>query len=356
MQTNLPEPITLCLINYNGVAYLQQAFAALQALPTRFDEIVVVDNASNDGSLAYMETLTWVRVIALSRNTGPAGARNAGYLRAKNDIILFQDNDILLTEGVPEALYNTLKEDPGTLVTMPRVVYRSDPETIQFEGADCHFLGMMSLRQANVSSARAATETAQTSSMVSACFMIDRRRYPHQQLFDEGFIFNLEDHDLGVRVNMLGFNTLVVPSATVLHGSGTPGLSYRPGNKVSAIRIYCLIRNRWLIMGRYYSLRTLVVLAPLLLVFESWQLTGLLIKGWGREWWRAFLDVGKHLPKLYDERKIFQAQRRRADREILRGGELPFTQAMNSNTLTRITVKLFESMMLVYWFVAKKIV
>jgi GT2 family glycosyltransferase len=356
MKANLTEPITLCLINYNGLAYLQQAFAALQTLQTKFDEILVVDNASNDGSLTYLETLEQVSVIALSSNTGPSGARNAGYSQAKNDIILFQDNDICLTEGVAEALYNTLKQDQRRLITMPRVVYKSDPETIQFEGADCHFLGMMLLRQANVLCSQTPTVTAQTSSLVSACFMIDRSRYHNQRLFDEGLIFNLEDHDLGVRVNMLGFSTLVVPAATVLHGSGTRGLSYRPGNKVSAIRIYCLIRNRWWIIWRYYSLRTLIVLAPLLLLFELWQLTGLLFKGWGREWMRAFIDTGKHFSRLYEERKTYQAQRRRADRDILRGGNLPFTQAMNSNSLTRAVVKIFESIMFVYWSLAKKIV
>lgn len=355
IEQTIAEPITLCLINHNGLTYLQQAFSALEALQTKFNEILVVDNASTDGSIAYIETLEQVNLIALSRNTGPAGARNAGYTQAKNDIILFQDNDICLTEGSAEALYNTLKQDHKTLITMPRVIYKSDPETIQYEGANCHFLGIMQLRQANVLCSQAATVTAQTSSLVSACFMIDRSRYQNQPLFDEGFIFNLEDHDLGVRVNLLGFNTMVVPAAKVLHDSGTPGLSYRPGNKVSATRMYCLIRNRWWIIWQYYSLRTLIVLAPSLLAYELLQFTGLIFKGWGREWMRAFLDTGKHTSQLNDKRKTYQRQRQRVDRDILRGGSLNFTQAINSSSLTRVVVKAFESFMFAYWSVAKKI-
>lgn len=351
----ITEPVTLCLINHNGLTYLQHAFAALQNLQTKFDEILVVDNASTDGSIAYIETLDEVNLIALSHNTGPAGARNTGYTEAKNDIILFQDNDICLTEGSAEALYNTLKQDQETLITMPRVVYKSEPETIQYEGANCHFLGTMQLRHANVLCSQAATVTTQTSSIVSACFMIDRSRYHNQLLFDEEFIFNLEDHELGVRVNLLGFNTMAVPGATVLHDSGTPGLSYRPGSKVSATRMYCLIRNRWWIIWRYYSLRTLIVLSPALLAYELLQFTGLLFKGWGREWMRAFLDTAKHISSLNDKRRTYQPQRQRIDRDILHGGNLTFTKAINSNSLTRGVVKTFESFMYVYWSLAKKL-
>ena len=184
MKGNLTEPVTLCLINYNGLAYLQEAIAALQILRTGFNEILVVDNASTDGSLAYLGTLSQVSVVTLSSNNGPAAARNAGFLRARNNIILFQDNDISLTEGVAEALYETLEQDQRILLTVPRVVYKSYPDIIQFESADCHFLGMMSLRQTNIQCNKAAMETTQTSSMVSACFMIDRRRWHSTSLFD----------------------------------------------------------------------------------------------------------------------------------------------------------------------------
>lgn len=365
MTTVPAEPVTLCIINYNGLEYLQEAISNVQALSSKFNEILVVDNASTDASLAYLDTVDEITVLALPCNTGPAGARNAGFLRAKHDVILFQDNDIRLTKGALEALYETLQQDTKVAITMPRVVYKSNPGIIQFEGADCHLLGMMSLRQANVRSDHAPMDARRTTSMVSACFMIDRRRWHSkalhsravniQTLFDEDFIFNLEDHDLGVRANLLGLMTMVVPRATVLHGSGTEGLSYRPGREVSATRMYCLIRNRWWIAFRYYSLRSLIILAPLLLAFEMLQLIGVVLKGWGYEWWRAFVDTGKRLSVLHAERKIYQAQRQRADRDILNSGNLPLTQAMSSGIVTRSCIGLFEAIMYGYWYLVKKL-
>ncbi|MFQ5640323.1 MAG: glycosyltransferase family 2 protein [bacterium] len=355
MSLNLTESVTLCLINHNGLAHLQEAFSAWDALVTVFDEILVIDNASTDGSLAFLNSRKDVTVIALSRNTGPAGARNIGFEKARNEIILFQDNDICLTSGAPENLHAVLKQEQGVLLSAPRVVYKSHPDTIQYESADCHLLGMMSLRQANKKCDQAPLTTIRTTSLVTACFMIDRRRWKYGALFDEGLIFNLEDHDLGVRANLLGLKIMAVPEALVRHGKGTEGLSYRPGNKVAATRIYCLIRNRWWIILRYFSLRTLIVLAPILFAFELFQLAGLCFKGWGREWLLALADTLKNFSRLYGERKVYQQQRQRADRFILRGGGLPLTVAMNSNIAMRGIVRLFEFVMHLYWVLAKKL-
>lgn len=345
--------ISVCVINYNGLDHLKESLAALESVKTDFDEILIVDNASTDGSVEYITSLPQVRLIAMATNTGPAGARNAGFKEAKNNIILFLDNDVCLTDGVVEGLYEGLTYNEKTLVTMPCVLYRSDPDIIQYEGADCHFLGLMSLRNANVKREQAKNEAAVTSSMVSACFMIDRSRYHEPLLFDETLIFNLEDHDLGVRANLLGYNTVVVPSVAVLHGSGTAGLSYRPGIKANATRMYCLIRNRWWIIVRYFSLRTLIILSPILLLFELWQVAGLVLKGWGREWWQALVDTRRQFVRLCEERKSYQKKRQRSDADILRFAELPLTKAIGSGFVTRIFVKLFESTMYLYWHLVK---
>ena len=186
--------------------------------------------------------------------------------------------------------------------------------------------------------------------------MIDRGRWQHDlKLFDEDFIFNLEDHDLGVRASLLGYRLLAVPAAVVLHGGGTTGYSYRPGKEVSAIRMYCLIRNRWWIIMRYFSIRTLLLMAPILLLIEIIQFVAMVIKGWGREWLRAFVDTVKHMPLLLKQRKQYQQLRQRDDREILQYGPLPLTDAMGTGRVMRVGVKLFEGIMHMYWRLARKL-
>ena len=63
----------------------------------------------------------------------------------------------------------------------------------------------------------------------------------------------MEDHDFGVRLRGLGNDILAVPEAHVLHGDGADGLSLRKLGKYSSLRVYCLIRNRWLFILKHYS-------------------------------------------------------------------------------------------------------
>jgi GT2 family glycosyltransferase len=306
--------------------------------------------------MAYLAAQKEVTVVALKHNSGPGAARNAGMSHARNNIILFQDNDISLTETAVQVLYQSLRQDGALLLVMPRVVYRSDPGTIQFEGADCHILGLMALRNVNRECYHSNEEFIQTGSMVSACFMIDRRRWGNNgRLFDESFIFNLEDHDMGVRSSLMGYKIGVAPNAMVMHGGGTEGYSWRAGRTVSPIRMYCLIRNRWWIIIRYFSARTLLVMAPFFLLFELLQLGGLLVKGWGREWWRALADTARRRSVLYRERREYQGKRQRPDLAFLVDGPLPLTDAMRSDGLARTGIKIFESVMSLYWHLARKL-
>jgi GT2 family glycosyltransferase len=201
-------PITLCIVNYNGAKYLSDALQAALNSSGGFSEILLVDNASTDASLELVQRhFPQVRVLALGENTGPAGARNAGYGAARSDVILFQDNDVRLHPECAATLYSQLRTKPGALLVAPRVLYQHDPAIIQYDSADCHFLGLMMPRNADRLAAEIDSDFVATTSLVTACFLVDRRRWPDSQLFDEDFVFNLEDHDFGVRANLQGLET-----------------------------------------------------------------------------------------------------------------------------------------------------
>ena len=342
--------ITLCIVNYNGAGYLNDALQAASNSSGGFSEILLVDNASTDASLDLVRThFAQVRVLALSENTGPAGARNAGYGAATCDLILFQDNDVRLEPECAATLYSRLQTKPGALLVAPRVLYERDPAMIQYDSADCHILGLMAPRNADRMSAEIDTSCVATTSLVTACFLIDRRRWTDSQLFDEDFGFNLEDHDFGVRANLQGLETWVEPRATVRHGDGTADLSYRPGRAVVGRRMFYLIRNRWLIIGKCYALRTLLVLSPVLLLYEVFQLAGVIWKGWFGVWWKAIGSVVSHLPELRHKRAAVQATRKISDRAMLCGGPLPLTAAFRGGRIERLAIAVFGHFANGYW-------
>lgn len=350
----MPLPITLCIINHNGARYLIDALQAAMTQSEGFAEILLVDNASTDGGPEIARThFPQVRVVALNDNKGPGAARNAGLRAASCDLILFQDNDVRLQPGCAALLHSVLLHQTRALLVAPRVVYERNPDVIQYDSADCHFLGLMALRNANRVSAETASISGPTSSLVTACFLIDRRRWPGAQLFDEDFVFNLEDHDFGVRANLQGLETWIEPRAIVSHGEGTPDLSYRPGYAVPARRMYYLIHNRWLIIGKSYAPRTLVLLSPVLLLYELFQLVGLIRRGWLDQWWRALRSLVRNLPRLRQKRAAVQSTRVVPDRQLLRGGPLPFTVAVRTGRIEKAAVALFECVANGYWTIVR---
>jgi len=75
-------PVTLCIINYNGEHRLAQVLAAAGRSTVPFAELLVVDDASTDGSVALLrQRHPEVRVVTQERNGGPGAARNAGWTR-----------------------------------------------------------------------------------------------------------------------------------------------------------------------------------------------------------------------------------------------------------------------------------
>jgi GT2 family glycosyltransferase len=330
------RPVTLCIINFNGERRLDQVLAAAGRSVLPFAEVLLVDDASTDGSVALLrDRHPRVRVIARERNGGPGAARNAGFLGATHDLILFIDNDVALEPGCAGALRDALDRD-GVLLAQPRVLYADRPDTIQYDGADCHFLGLMVLRHHETKVADAPSEPAPTRSMVTCAFMIDRARHRGGEPFDRSFIFNLEDHDFGVRSRIAGHTLLAVPAARCLHGEGTPGLSFRAGGIQAQTRVYCLIRNRWRIILQTYAPRTLLLLAPSLAAYEVVQLAGVMRKGWLGSWVRAAWWIAAHPGVTLRRRREVQASRRSSDGEVLRGGELPFTSGLLAGKVERL--------------------
>jgi GT2 family glycosyltransferase len=347
--------VTLCVINHDGADRLAPAFAAALAQAGGFAEILVVDNASTDGSVALVRSrVPGARILQLSRNAGPGAARNAGLAAASNDLVLFQDNDVRLEPGCLGALLSALRARPDALLVAPRVLYEDAPGTIQYDSADCHFLGLMAPRNADRPDAGAPAAAARTSSVVTACFLIDRARWRHGPPFDEDFVFNLEDHEFGLRANVWGYETWSEPAARVLHGGGTPQLSYRPGYAVSEARLYYLLRNRWLIIARCYALRTLVLLAPALLLFELFQLAGLARMGWLGPWWRALRSAAGEWPRLRAKRAEIRGSRRVADGAVLKGGPLPFTGAVKGSRIHRACLALMSAAVNAYWWLVRR--
>jgi GT2 family glycosyltransferase len=351
-----PPRLTLCVVNFNGESYVDAALRSAFAQGPLVDEILLVDNASQDRSVERVESrFPEVGIVRLAGNRGPGAARNAGHRAARHDRILFMDNDVVLTPGCAALLAGGLDQMPGAVAAMPRVVFADRPETVQFEGADAHYLGLMVLKGANAPAHALPDCTRRMNSLVTACFLLDRRLWGEEDLFDESFFFNYEDHDFGMRSRVRGYEVVSVPSAVCLHGSGTPGLSLRTGREYSSQRVVCLIRNRWQILLKNYQLRSLLVLSPMLVLYEMAQLVEVVWMGWVLEWLTALRWMAGHAAEIRKKRRGVQRARRSPDREILCGGPLPFREELTRGRAERGGRALLDWAARGYWSLAMRV-
>ena len=215
---NQDERPSLCIINHNGENYLVETLESALGQGDGFKEILLVDDASQDGSLKIVrERFPSVKVIQLFENLGPAAARNAAFDRASGDRIVFVDNDVCMDVDCVDRLQQALDEHPRAVAAMPCVLFAHQQDVVQYTGGEAHFLGLMSLHDENRPVQLLATETRKIGSIVTACFLLDRRRWGRERPFDESFFIYLEDHDFGLRSRLLGHDILSVPSARCFH-------------------------------------------------------------------------------------------------------------------------------------------
>lgn len=340
---------SLCIINFNGAAFLDATLGAAVELAGDFSEILLVDSGSDDESVAIASRYPGIRVIPLAENRGPAVARNVALAEARTDLAVLVDSDVVLARGCATRLVEALARDTDAAVAMPRVLYARERERIQYDGADPHFLGLMSLHHRDVPVADSSDDVREIGSVVTACFLVDRSRLDPDEPFDESFFIYFEDHDFGVRLRALGHRILSVPAARCYHGEGTPGLSIRAVGRYTPTRVFCLIRNRWQFILKNYSLRTLLLLSPVLALYEVAQLVAVLKKGWLREWWRAAVWMAGNGSTVLRKRREIQRRRTRSDGALLTDGPIPFRDELIAGSLERRGRRVLETFASWYW-------
>ena len=352
-----PPSITYCVVNYNGECYLEKSLEALSRQKRAIDEILLIDNGSTDlGVELAKKVCPDVQIILLEENRGPGVARNTGLQKAGNDFIVFLDNDVQLQANCALELIEALQGNPQAVAAAPRVLYAKHKDIIQYEGADSHYLGLMVPGNANARLVDCSMKVRKINSLVTACFLLHRVRWGAKELFDDSFFFNYEDHDFGMRARVIGHELLAVPAARVLHEGGTAGLSWRPGTEYSKTRIYCLIRNRWQVILKNYSLKSIILLSPCFFIYEIFQLAGIAKKGWIREWLRAFLWIIANSRRILERRSCIQQARICPDREILEDGPLPFTGDLHTTRVERAAKELLDKFVNGYWIIVRRFI
>lgn len=202
--------LAVILVNLNTRDFLAQALEALQAQESALDwEAWVVDNGSDDGSVAMLEArFPEVRVIANADNLGFAAANNQALREAKADFYMLLNTDTRMLPGALKAMIDLMEQKPelGLLGAkllnadgspQPSCVPNRFPYAFSSPDADC--------------SARWVS---------GACVLIRHEALEDIGLLDEAYFYTGEDCDWGMRARQRGWNVAFTSRAQVIHYGG----------------------------------------------------------------------------------------------------------------------------------------
>ena len=314
-----PDPVgrsvharaSVIVVSYNGAGDIHDCLESLIASGIDPAQILVVDNDSTDGTPQLVRS--WFpesRVLEAHRNRGYGGAANLAASASRGEYIAVVNQDMVFRKGWLEHLVRALDAQPDAALATPKVLLISDPSRINACGNVPHYSGITTCRGYG-HPAQEFTRLEEVPAVSGAAFLIRRDAFERIDGFDPLFFMYLEDTDLSLRAGLAGLRCVFVPDAIVLH---------RFVPMFSSAKVYWLERNRTMMLVKLYRWRTLVLLAPALL------LTDLLVLAYGLAHGprhilakaKAYAWVARRWPTILENRRRTQSLRRTSDRELLR--------------------------------------
>lgn len=343
------------MVNYNGMHSIEACVRSLTELSPEPAEIIVIDNASTDGSRELIAArFPGVRIVALQENLGPCVARNRGLEEARTRLVYQVDGDVISTRDCLAQLAQEVIARPSVALAQPRVLFDGDRERIHYDGAYFHYAGVMTLRHFYARADGAAALVQPVDAVISAALLVDRLRVLAIGGYDPVFFILYEDHELSYRVRLQGWQILIVPQALVYHREGTVGVSYRRGPQYPCRRVYLQNRNRWLTLYKCHRWRTLVLSLPGIALFELVWLAFAIQQGCGRSYFKGKWDAVCLLPRLRSVRREIQRARVLRDRELLGSRPLTFTPLIQRGALARLVERFLNASLALWWWLVRR--
>jgi GT2 family glycosyltransferase len=304
--------LTVAVLSYDGRHLLEVILPSLARQRFRDFEVVVVDNGSRDGTLAWLDE-HWpeVEVVSLAQNVGVTAALNVCARAGRGELVGLFNNDMEIDADCLGELVSSLREHPEAGWAGAKL--RDFEQRDLLDGAgDVFTWAATGGRRGH--GERDAGQYDEPRAIFGACggaAVYRRQALQRVGEFDEDFFAFYEDVDWNLRAQLAGFSCRYVPSAVVYHmGSATIGRG------LSDFTRYHLWRNTLWIIVKDLPASALLRHAPHLLLG---QLVNLAVAVRDRKlkiWVRVWRDALRGLPRALLKRREVQARRRISATEL----------------------------------------
>jgi GT2 family glycosyltransferase len=223
--------VSVVLLNYNGKHHLEEYLPVLLKHTTdSFVEICVIDNASTDDSISFLQqNYPQVRIIRLSKNFGFSGGYNRGLQEIKATYYVLLNTDVEVTSDWLYPMVNYLDTHTDVQACQPKILSYRDRRYFEHAGAAGGFIDKYGYPFCR---GRVFTDVekdnGQYDSVIEvfwatgACLFIRADTFHHLGGFDDDFFAHMEEIDLCWRLKSRKGKVVCVPQSIVYHlGAGT---------------------------------------------------------------------------------------------------------------------------------------
>ncbi|AEA46582.1 glycosyltransferase family 2 protein [Archaeoglobus veneficus] len=312
--------ISVVIVNYNGLKFLDDCIKSYldQDLNKKHYEIILVDNASTDGSVEFIKNkFQNIAVIELEKNYGYAGGANKGAERARGRYVVISNVDVKVPRNFLSAVISEFRKDPNLAVI--GVMTSED-----FLEKSLHSIWGTYVKNACDDSDKL---------FGLGCVLAYNREKMGLPFFEEYFMYH-EDVSIYLRAKLLGYTTKALKKPLIWHAGG--GIASLERSK---LRVYYLNRNRLLNMLIFYSTKTLLKIMPVILLMTVFSPIYIILsyprsQWFLKEYFKAYLWIILNIRGIIKRRTEVQKHRKFNDDQVLRYFTCKI--AADSNTLNKL--------------------
>lgn len=256
--------VTVVVVTYNRLSLLKRCISALQAQTCTPATMIVVNNASTDGTQRYIDDLAGehpnqIRAMHLDENTGGAGGFSEGLrlaLANGGDWIWMMDDD---AEPHSEALQELMK-----VADNPANLYGS----LAVNGGDTSWsTTLLGKDQRVVDKAADVPDRSRVQSLPFLGFLVHRDLVNRIGLPDAGYFIAADDIEYCMRAERAGAEIIIAGKSRIEHPKSDRYIARVPGRNLVCLKLppwkrYYDTRNRLLIARKYYGIKLVTQTIP----------------------------------------------------------------------------------------------
>jgi len=314
-------------------------------------KILVVDSGSTDGSLEYIER-NQIKTIKLKTNLGFAAGNNIGMQYAIDHgakYIVLLNQDTYVEPGFLTELVKVAKSSKRIGIVQSLILYYKNKDEINSWGNELHFLGYgwSGGNHEQINNQQIATSAVKEINYASGAAVLYKVELLKKiGLFDENYFSYHEDSDICLRARLVGYKTVLAPKSIVYHDYEFPTTKNKN-------RYFYMEKNRLYLIFKFYRLKTLILLWPIMKMMGCGQLIFSFKNGYFWQFIKCRLWFILNFKKFLRARRKIQKTRQIGDKELMKDfvAKIRYQEVHNF-----LLDKIANPIMKIYWKTIKRFI